>query len=80
MAANTSWKYASVEVGKWNGTAVLAADTARLCSPCGLRMGPGLPQKLSMKCVQPPTPDSWVCTPFLTPPPMELAPNPSLYS
>src|ERR1700729_4272485 len=32
MAANTNWKYRSESVGKWNGTAVLAADTAWPCS------------------------------------------------
>ena len=78
MAANTNWKYASDAVGKWKGMMVLAADTAWFCSPWGLTIGPGLPRKLSMKCVQPPTPLSWVCTPFFTPPPNELAPNPIL--
>ncbi len=80
MAANTNWKYARVAVGKWNGMAVLAADTAWFCRPPGLVIGPGLPQKLSMKWVQPPTPDNWVGTPALTPPPHELAPKPILYS
>ena len=28
MAANTNWKYARLEVGKWNGMRVLAADIA----------------------------------------------------
>ena len=28
IAAKTNWKYASVAVGKWNGTSVLAPDTA----------------------------------------------------
>ena len=28
IAANTNWKYASVAVGKWKGTNVLAPDTA----------------------------------------------------
>ena len=28
IAANTNWKYASDDVGKWNGMTVLAADTA----------------------------------------------------
>ena len=44
---------------------MLAAETAWPCSPTLLVIPPGLPTKLSKKCVQPPTPVSWVCTPFL---------------
>ena len=33
-----------------------------------------------MKWVHPPTPVSWVGTPFFTPPPKELGPNPILYA
>ena len=67
-------------VGKWKGTAVLAAETAWLCSSLAPVMPPGLPTKFSKKCLTHPTPESWVWAPFLTPPPIEVAPKPILYS
>ena len=78
MAANTNWKYARLEVGKWNGMRVLAAETACSLFTHALVMPPGLPTKLSQKCVQPLTPVNCVCTPLRTPPPMDVAPNPIL--
>ena len=59
--------------------AVLAADTAWPCSPTLLVMPPGLPTKFSKRCFIHPTPESWVCMPFRTPPPIEVAPKPILY-
>src|ERR1019366_5863786 len=59
--------------------AVVAADTAWPCSPTLLVMPPGLPTKVSKRCFTHPTPESWVCIPFLTPPPIEVAPKPILY-
>jgi hypothetical protein len=84
MAANTNWKYASVEVGKWKGVSVLAADTAWPCSPTLFRICPGLPHRFSKKCWIVPillTPDAgcWVHKPLWTPPPREVEPKPSLY-
>ena len=55
------------------------------CSPNALVIAPGLPRKFSKKCCQVPVVPAfcvWVTTPFTrcTPPPMEVSPNPSLYS
>ena len=65
-------------MGKWKGMTVFAADTAWPCSWRALVTVPGLPTKLSKKCLKNPTPLSWVCTPFFTPSPSEVAPKPIL--
>src|ERR1700734_2013238 len=78
IAPKTNWKYASVSVGKWNGTSVLAAETACPSSPTLFIICPGLPTKFSKKCFTQPTPVNWVGIPLGTPPPIEVEPNPSL--
>ena len=64
---------------------VLAADIAWPCSPTLSVIPPGFPTKFSKKCCQVPVVPAfwvWVTTPptTLTPPPMEVAPKPILYS
>src|SRR5580658_1792232 len=78
MAAKTNWNQAKESVGKWKGMTVLAADTAWPSSPTELVIPPGLPTKFSKRCLTHPTLESWVGTPFLTPPPTEVAPKPIL--
>src|SRR4051794_22088135 len=48
IAAKTNWKYAGVEVGKWNGGPVVISGMAAWpCSLLALRIAPGLPQMLA---------------------------------
>ena len=50
IAANTIWKYASVEVGNANaGPVVIEGITACPCSPTELRIDPGLPHMFAKK-------------------------------